>query len=123
MRIADAIAHATATDCMVLSSAEHLQHGLIDAARACAVLPDTAMVMSAVGANGAKSNVNFPPARLERAGDRLDRLAAAFDDQVRDRVLRPRGQRDADGDRAVRCASATTVWRAGWLRSGSRQTS
>ena len=40
----------------------------------------------------------FSTARLERAGDRLDRLAAAFDDQVRDRVLRPRGQRDADGD-------------------------
>ena len=25
------------------------------------VFPDTAMAMSAVGANGAKSNVNFPP--------------------------------------------------------------
>ena len=43
------------------TSTEPRQHGLVDRAAAGPPLPATSMVMPAVGANGAKSNVNLPP--------------------------------------------------------------
>jgi hypothetical protein len=107
---------------MVLSSAEHLQHGLIDAARARACLAGHGDGDVGRRREWREVEREFSPGRLERARDRLDRLAAALDDQVRDRVLRLAASVTPMVTR-VRCASLYDGVGAGWPFRMTRQTS